>query len=66
LQRVVIFGNSGSGKSILAKELADRFQSLAAQNTNMDMLIDWVKQYPVRTDEFSGKKTEYGSNDRDI
>ncbi len=41
------------------------------------MLIDWIKQYDVRDDEFSlkahrelfdnfgGKKVEYTSNDRD-
>jgi len=54
-----------------------KYQSMTEQNNNLDMLIDWVKQYPERTDEFSltahqklfiefaGKKTEYSSNDRD-
>ena len=53
-----------------------KYQSMEAQNNNLDKLIDWVKQYPERTDEFSlvahqklfsefaGKKTEYHSNDR--
>ena len=54
-----------------------KYQSMEAQNSKLGMLIDWVKQYPVRTDEFSlvahqklfndfaGKKIEYLSNDRD-
>lgn len=53
-----------------------KYQSLDAQNNNLDMLIDWVRKYPVREDEFSliahqklfnefaGKKVEYHSNER--
>lgn len=53
-----------------------KYKSIQEQNDNLDMLIEWVKQYPERNDEFSlashqklfeeftGKKTEYQSNDR--
>ena len=55
-----------------------KYKSIEEQNNNLDMLIEWVKQYPARNDEFSlvshqklfdeftGKKTEYHSNDRDV
>lgn len=48
-----------------------KYQSLEEQNQNLEMLLDWVKQYPIRNDEFSlqshqklfnefmGKKKEY-------
>lgn len=51
-----------------------KYKSQEEQNNNLEMLIDWVKEYPNRTDEFSlkahkqlfddfsGKKTEYISN----
>ncbi len=51
-----------------------KYKSAAEQNSNLDMLLDWVRQYPNREDsfslkahqklftEFTGKKTEYGSN----
>ncbi len=54
-----------------------KYESLAKQNENLEMLIDWIRQYPERDDEFSlvahrrlfdeflAKKTEYRSNDRD-
>jgi len=53
-----------------------KYQSIEKQNENLEMLLDWVKQYPIRKDEFSleshqhlfntfdGHKTEYNSNDR--
>jgi adenylate kinase family enzyme len=53
-----------------------KYQSAEQQNQNLEMLLDWVKQYPVRSDEFSlqshqklfneynGNKTQYSSNDR--
>lgn len=49
-----------------------KYSSLEAQNQNLGMLLEWVRQYEIRTDEFSldahreifdafaGKKTEYG------
>ena len=30
-----------------------KYESLEAQNKNFDMLINWVRQYPLRDDEFS-------------
>ena len=51
-----------------------KYPSPAAQDRNLPMLIDWVKQYPARTDVFSlkshralydgfaGEKQEYQSN----
>lgn len=53
-----------------------KYESKAAQDANLDMLIDWIAQYENRTDTFSkaaherlysgyvGKKTMYTSNDR--
>jgi len=53
-----------------------KYESAQKQNENLEMLLDWVKQYPVRTDEFSlkshqalfnafdGDKIEYNSNTR--
>ncbi len=53
-----------------------KYQSAEKQNENLNMLLDWVKQYPIRIDEssleshtllfnaFKGTKTEYLSNDR--
>jgi len=51
-----------------------KYPSKAAQDENLGMLIDWIKAYQMRKDEFSfkahqalfqafdGKKTEYGCN----
>lgn len=53
-----------------------KYDSIATQNENLDMLLDWVREYPIRSDEFSlsshlklfneysGSKVEYKSNDR--
>ena len=53
-----------------------KYPSQQAQDANLEMLIEWVKQYPVREDEFSlkahselfsqfeGEKIEYTSNHR--
>ena len=53
-----------------------KYKSIEEQNSNLDMLVDWVERYPTRNDEFSlashqklfnefaGKKIEYNSNDR--
>lgn len=53
-----------------------KYESLEKQNENLDMLLAWVKEYPLRTDEFSlqahqnifnqysGRKIEYKSNHR--
>ena len=53
-----------------------KYSSIEEQNNNLDMLLDWVKQYSSREDEFSltshqalfdgfeGNKTEYNSNFR--
>lgn len=30
-----------------------KYVSKAAQDKNLNMLIDWIKQYPIRTDTFS-------------
>jgi len=50
-----------------------KYRSIEEQNSNLDMLVDWIKQYPTRNDEFSleshqklfdeftGKKIEYDS-----
>ena len=52
-----------------------KYVSLEAQNANLQMLIEWVKEYETREDEFSlrehrklydeheGRKVEYKSND---
>lgn len=34
---------------------SDKYQSLEQQNQNLDMLLEWVQQYPLRDDEFSLK-----------
>lgn len=53
-----------------------KYASLDEQNKNLQMLLEWVEQYPLRNDEFSlnshqalfdrflGKKTELTSNAR--
>ncbi len=53
-----------------------KYESKSAQDANLEMLIDWISQYPERIDTFSqrshqalydafkGKKTMYVSNDR--
>lgn len=53
-----------------------KYDSEEKQNKNLNMLLDWVKEYPTRNDEFSllshqnlfnsfsGSKIEYNSNDR--
>lgn len=53
-----------------------KYESKAAQDANLGMLIDWISQYETRTDTFSkaaheslyscyeGKKTMYTSNER--
>jgi adenylate kinase family enzyme len=55
-----------------------KYSSPEAQNKNLKMLIDWVKQYEIRDDEFSlkshrqlfarfsGEKIEYLSNERNL
>jgi len=51
-----------------------KYASKQAQDENLEMLVNWIKQYPTRTDTFSkiahetlysnyeGKKTMYASN----
>lgn len=51
-----------------------KYESLEAQNANLEMLIQWIQEYATRSDEFSlwahrqifsnfqGKKVEYNSN----
>jgi hypothetical protein len=53
-----------------------KYESLEAQNANLEMLIGWIAQYPERNDTFSeashralyekfpGKKTRVANNDR--
>ena len=53
-----------------------KYESPEEQNKNLNMLLDWVRQYSVRDDEFSlsahqklfdeftGPKTEFNSNER--
>jgi adenylate kinase family enzyme len=53
-----------------------KYESLDEQNKNLSMLLDWVRQYSLRDDEFSlsahqqlfndftGSKTEFKSNER--
>ena len=53
-----------------------KYESPAAQDANLEMLIDWIKQYDQREDEFSyaahrrlfdsfqGSKREFRSNER--
>jgi hypothetical protein len=55
-----------------------KYKSLQEQNNNLDMQIEWVKDYPNRSDEFSlqkhlslynsfdGMKIEYKSNNREL
>lgn len=55
-----------------------KYKSREEQDKNLDMLLDWVRQYPERVDEFSlqshqrlfndfaGNKTEYRSNNREF
>ena len=55
-----------------------KYKTMEEQNNNLDLLINWVEQYPERNDEFSlsshqklfdaftGTKTEYNSNNRAI
>jgi len=54
-----------------------KYESKQAQDDNLNMLIDWIKEYPNREDElslkahrelfdrFTGNKVEYTSNGRD-
>jgi adenylate kinase family enzyme len=53
-----------------------KYRSKEEQDKNLEMLLNWVRQYSIRDDEFSlashrklfdefvGEKTEYTSNDR--
>lgn len=53
-----------------------KYKSKGEQNRNLNTLLSWIKQYPIRNDEFSlaahqklfhefvGKKVEYKSNER--
>ncbi|MFV2057798.1 MAG: shikimate kinase, partial [Thiohalomonadales bacterium] len=53
-----------------------KYATIEKQDQNLEMLLQWVKQYPQRTDDFSltshqrlfsnfnGKKTEFNSNAR--
>ncbi len=55
-----------------------KYESAEKQNENLNMLLDWVKKYPIRTDEssleshtalfnaFDGTKIEYTSNERKL
>lgn len=55
-----------------------KYESIEKQNQNLNMLLDWVKQYPNRNDEsslashqklyndFGGNKIEYTSNRRKL
>lgn len=55
-----------------------KYSSPEAQNENLTMLLDWVKEYETRDDEFSlqshrqlfedfvGEKIEYLSNERNV
>lgn len=55
-----------------------KYESMEAQNRNLDMLIEWIKQYRQRDDTFSlkahrklfddfgGKKIEYVSNEQTV
>ena len=55
-----------------------KYPSKEAQDANLDMLLNWITEYTVRSDTFSkqshealfkrynGKKTMYTKNDRDI
>ncbi len=52
-----------------------KYKSKEEQDQNLEMLLDWVRNYPARSDEFSlaahqklfneysGKKTQFTSND---
>jgi adenylate kinase family enzyme len=67
--RVLIVGNSGSGKSHRAKSLAEH-ASLEAQQSKLAFLLEWVALYYSRDgvrsyayhrrvfDAFDGNKTE--------
>tara|TARA_R110002167_G_scaffold55768_3_gene158303 strand:- start:327 stop:815 length:489 start_codon:yes stop_codon:yes gene_type:complete len=53
-----------------------KYESKAAQDANLEMLIEWIKQYDQRTgefsysahrrlfDDFTGPKREFNANDR--
>ena len=55
-----------------------KYQTAEEQDKNLDMLLNWVKEYAVRKDEFSlsshkklferfkGKKFEFNSNERNV
>lgn len=76
----VIFLNPGEETCVRNCKLRPwephKYASPEEQNRNQDMLLDWVRQYSLRDDEFSlsahqklfddfsGKKTEFKSNDR--
>lgn len=42
-----------------------KYSSKTAQDKNLTMLIDWIKQYPVRTDTFSKPAHEHLYNSFD-
>ncbi len=76
----VIFLNPGEDTCVRNAKLRSwephEYASPEEQDRNLDMLLDWVRQYSLRDDEFSlsehqklfndfsGKKTEFKSNDR--
>ncbi|MDX1811869.1 MAG: shikimate kinase [Gammaproteobacteria bacterium] len=78
----IIFLNPGIETCISNAKLRPwephKYESPEAQEKNLGMLIDWIRDYEVREDEFSlkahkqlydsflGRKTEYNSNQRQI
>ncbi len=76
----VIFLNPGEETCVSNCKLRPweqhKYASPEEQNRNLNMLLDWLRQYSVRDDDFSlsahqklfddfsGKKTEFKSNDR--
>jgi predicted kinase len=52
--RILIFGNSGSGRSTLARELArEHGRSRDEQDAMLETLQEWVKGYYSRSDPWS-------------
>jgi ABC-type dipeptide/oligopeptide/nickel transport system ATPase component len=54
--RVAIVGNSGSGKSTLASWISNRIdvpKSNQEQDTHLEFLLTWVKEYYSRTGDMS-------------